>query len=255
MSDYQTAREQLIYACTTHLDQLSDKLKEPRVHAVIAPMLSSQASFSQTQSSLDDLQYVEDLGLITLKPNVSISNKIYQEVIPRELTFPTSINITHQQAWYVNTDGKLNMTKLLSAFVQFFRENIDAWMENFQYKEAGPQLLMQAFLQRVINGGGRITREYALGRKRTDLLIEWPTTASGFNGPIQRITIELKILYDAIETTITKGITQALEYADTANADEVHLVIFNRNEGKSWDEKIWHKQQQVEAKVVDIWGC
>ncbi|WP_040839594.1 hypothetical protein [Thiothrix nivea] len=29
-------------------------------------------------------------------------------------------------------------------------------------------------MQRIINGGGRINREYGLGRKRTDPYIEWP---------------------------------------------------------------------------------
>lgn len=125
LEDYKIAREQLIYARTTHLDQLSDKLKEPRVHGVIAPMLSSLDSFEQAQSSLDDLQYVEDLGLIKLKPNLVIANKIYQEVIPRELTYPTSVNITHEQAWYIDEHGKIDMLKLLSAFQQFFRENIE----------------------------------------------------------------------------------------------------------------------------------
>ncbi len=52
-----------------------------------------------------------------------------------------------------------------------------------EYKEAGPHLLLQAFLQRIINGGGRIHREYALGRKRTDLFIEWPLDETqGFYG-------------------------------------------------------------------------
>ena len=41
-------------------------------------------------------------------------------------------------------------------------------------KEAGPQLLLQAFLQRIVNSGGRIEREYGLGRMRTDLLLLWP---------------------------------------------------------------------------------
>ena len=34
-----------------------------------------------------------------------------------------------------------------------------------------PQLLRQAFLQRLVNGGGRVEREYGLGRGRTDLLV------------------------------------------------------------------------------------
>ena len=62
---------------------------------------------------------------------------------------------------------------LHAAFQQFFREHSEHWVERFDYKEAGLQLLLQAFLQRVINGGGRIESECGLGRKRTDLLIIW----------------------------------------------------------------------------------
>ncbi|GAK57555.1 hypothetical protein U27_04522 [Candidatus Vecturithrix granuli] len=54
--------------------------------------------------------------------------------------------------------------KLLTEFQQFFREHSAHWVERFDYKEAGLQLLLQAFLQRILNGGGRIDREYGLGR-------------------------------------------------------------------------------------------
>jgi len=43
----------------------------------------------------------------------------------------------------------------------------------FDSQEAGPQLLLQAFLQRIVNGGGRIEREYGLGRRRTGLPFVW----------------------------------------------------------------------------------
>ena len=52
-------------------------------------------------------------------------------------------------------------------------ENSGHSVEWIGYKEAGAQLVLRAFLQRVIHDGGRITREYPL-RRRTDLLIEWP---------------------------------------------------------------------------------
>ena len=52
----------------------------------------------------------------------------------------------YETAWYVSEDGRLNLPKLLDAFQQFFRENSDIWIERFDYQEAGPQLLMQAFL-------------------------------------------------------------------------------------------------------------
>ena len=76
--------------------------------------------------------------------------------------------------WFLKADRQLDMPALLTAFQQFFREHSEHWVERFDYREAGPQLLLQAFLQRIINGGGRVEREYGLGRKRTDLLIIWP---------------------------------------------------------------------------------
>jgi hypothetical protein len=33
--------------------------------------------------------------------------------------------------------------------------------------------MMMAFLQRIVNGGGRVEREYALGRRALDLVVEW----------------------------------------------------------------------------------
>ncbi|MBK8656816.1 MAG: hypothetical protein IPN20_23565 [Haliscomenobacter sp.] len=52
------------------------------------------------------------------------------------------------------------MDKLLNAFVDFYRWHSESWLERFQYKEAGHQLLLMA-LQRILNGGGRIEREMA----------------------------------------------------------------------------------------------
>ncbi|HRF42157.1 MAG TPA: hypothetical protein PK198_25365, partial [Saprospiraceae bacterium] len=59
------------------------------------------------------------------------------------------------------------------AFVDFYRWNSESWLERFEYKEAGHQLLLMAFLQRIINGGGRIEREMAIGNGRTDLAVFW----------------------------------------------------------------------------------
>ena len=97
------------------------------------------------------------------------------------------------------------MPKLLTAFQQFYRENSDIWLQGLPYKEAGPHLVLQAFLQRIVNGGGRIQREYALGRKYTDLLIEWPVNREeGFYGEVQRIVLELKIRYTNLEKNDTR---------------------------------------------------
>ncbi|MEM6318595.1 MAG: AAA-like domain-containing protein [Bacteroidota bacterium] len=240
------AKERLILRRDTHLDQLIDKLQENRVINVIGPLLSGKEQVELIKD--DDLQYVIDLGLVAKGPNktIAISNAIYKEVIPRELTYTTQYTMHQPQAWYLNEDGSLHITKLLSAFQEFFRKNSEHWLERFNYKEAGPQLLLQAFLQRIVNGGGRIEREYGFGRGRTDLFIEffYPTGK-------QEIVLELKILYSNLEQTIEKGIQQTKQYMDKCGTQEGHLLIFDRRPSQTWDEKIWRK----EVAGITVWGC
>jgi hypothetical protein len=146
------------------------------------------------------------------------------------------------------------MEKLLLDFQQFFRQNADAWIQKFDYAEAGPQLLLQAFLQRIVNGGGYIDREYGLGRRRTDLLIRKPLT-DHYGGPVQRIVLELKIKRGDLDTIIEKGLQQTWEYMDAVGSvDEGHLIIFDRTKEKSWDERIWHKPYQYEGHPIMVWG-
>jgi hypothetical protein len=248
------AKNRIILERYTHIDQLADKLKEERVKRVIESILIGDVD--PEDLPVDDILYVRDLGLIKTHPNLRISNKIYQEVIPRELTFGTQLTITHETFWYVREDGRLDMDKLLRAFQQFFREHSESWLERFEYKEAGPQLLIQAFLQRIVNSGGRVEREYGLGRKRTDLLILWPVGADNllYAEEVQKVVIELKILYKSLDRTIEEGLKQTYEYMDKCSADEAHLVIFDRRENISWDEKIFEREEEYRGKKIRIWG-
>lgn len=146
------------------------------------------------------------------------------------------------------------MGKLLTDFQQFFRQNSDAWIGKFDYAEAGPQLLQQAYPQRIVNGGGSIDREYGLGRKRTDLLIRKPLT-DGYGGPVQRIVLELKIKRGALEKVIDDGLRQTSEYMDTVGSiDEGHFIIFDRSKEKSWEERIWHKLYEYQGRTIQVWG-
>ena len=254
LARYMAARERLILSRATHLDQLADKLREERVRGVIEPLLSGKDEDPAFRDN--DLGYVEDLGLITRRPGVAISNRIYKEIIPRELTIATQQGLAQQQSWYLTPDHHLDMAGLLSAFQQFFREHSESWIERFDYKEAGPQLLMQAFLQRIINGGGRLHREYGLGRKRTDLLIEWPLDSEqGLFGPMQRVVIELKLRRGSLESILPQALEQTAGYADAAGAKEAHLVVFDRRPGISWEEKIQRTSEKWGTREIAVWGC
>ena len=246
----QGAREQLILRRETHLEQLTDRLQEERVRRVIGPLLSGTEARSDMRP--DDLQYVRDLGLVAQDNPIRIANPIYREVIPRDLTWTTQAGFTHDPAWYVEPDGGLNLTKLLAAFQRFFREHSEHWIERFQYREAGPQLLLQAFLQRIVNAGGRVEREYGLGRMRTDLLIVWPAGAPPER--THRMVIECKLLHGSLERTIREGLEQTRSYLDRCGAAAGHLVIFDRTPGKEWQEKLFRRKESGSGVPITVWG-
>lgn len=246
----QEAKEQLIVRRETHLDQLVDKLQEDRVRRVIHPMLQGE-DFDDTVLH-DDIQYVTELGLIRRdEAGLHIANDMYREIIPRELTtiFQLNLESTIRPAWYMTPDGSLDMSQLLTGFQQFFREHSESWLERFNYKEARPQLLLQAFLQRIVNGGGRIDREYGLGRRRADLLVIWP-----FDGGTQHVVIETKLRRGALQRTLQQGVEQTRGYMDRCGADEGHLVIFDRDASKVWEEKLFMREETYRDKIITVWG-
>ena len=244
-SDIDEAQEQLILRRETHLDQLADKLREGRVRRVVEPLLSGGA---EREFSARDIEYVRDLGLIAIAPPLRIANPIYAEVVPRELTAAAQEGLVEDTAWYIDAGGGLDVVRLLAAFQVFFREHSEHWVERFEYREAGPQLLLQAFLQRIVNGGGRIEREYGLGRGRTDLLIVWPQGER-----TRKFVIECKILRKGLERTLGEGLAQTAGYMDRCAAEAGHLVIFDRGEG-AWDDKIFHRIESAGGVCIHVWG-
>ena len=245
------AKERIIQRRETHLDQLVDKLKEERVRGVIGPIL--EGTRIENAVSEDDIGYVLDLGLITRRSEgLVIANPIYQEIIPRAITYITQLNLEPavNPGWYIGPGGRLDIHHLLSSFQQFFREHSASWTDIANYKESGPQLLLQAYLQRIINSGGQITREYGLGMGRTDLFILWRLP----DGNYQRFVIECKVMRGTREATISSGVTQVLKYADSCGADEVYLVIFDKTKKMSWDKKIFTETREQDGSSVTVFG-
>ncbi len=236
------AKERLILSRQTHLDQLVDKLKQERVYRVIAPIFAGRntaMNITENDTVNEDEQYCLDLGLIKeSKDGLVISNKIYQEVLPRELVFSMQRKfLSIFKPEWINEDESLNTEKLLSMFQQFWRGNSEIWSQAIKgYVEAAPHLVFQAFLQRVSNGQGKIEREYGLGKSRANLYLKW-------NSPMgeQRVVIELKVHSTKTNLSTVKkdGLVQTAEYADKCDATESHLIIFDRRENIDWKDKIF----------------
>ncbi|MCY4028961.1 MAG: AAA family ATPase [Acidobacteria bacterium] len=250
--DVLRAQEHIILSRQVHLDQLADKLQEDRVRRVIEPLLSGGDEWSFRDSDLD---YVRDLGLIARDPPPRIANPIYAEVVPREITSTAQERLVEDAAWYVQADGGLDVDRLLRAFQAFFREHSEHWLGRFDYAEAGPQLILQAFLQRIVNSGGRIEREYGLGRGRTDLLIVWPRAgAAEPDSASDRFAIECKVLRKSPEHVIREGLAQTAGYMDRCAAQAGHLVVFDRRPDRSWDEKLFRREESVDDRTITVWG-
>ena len=248
--DVLDAQERLILRRDTHIDDLANKLREERVRRVVEPIL---AGASESAWSTEDVAYVHDLGLIALDADGTprIANPIYAEVVPRHLNHAVQMGLPQRMAWYVDADGGLDVAGLIEAFQTFFREHSAHWVQRFErYHEAGPQLLLQAYLQRVVNGGGRIEREYALGRGRVDLLILWPQ-----GGRTRKFVVECKVLHKDPERTITEGLAQTRGYMDHCGAESGHLIVFDRAPDRTWEEKMFRRETPADTgRAVTVWG-
>lgn len=234
------ARERLILRRPVHFQHIARRLKEDRVRRVMEPVLAASEEWPRLAN--EDVEYVRDIGLIASDPPVRIANPIYREVIPRILSRDADERLTNDSARYLQSDGSLDVILLLTEFRQFFRENAEWWSRDFAYGEAAAQVLLQAFLQRVVNAGGVVAREYGLGMGRTDLRIEWRK-----RGRPQVFVIECKVrrTRDGLEEAIRKGAAQTAGYMDRSGAEEGHLVIFDSDRNKSWEEKIFDREVTV----------
>ena len=135
------AKETLIRRRVTHLDQLADTLSEDRERRVILAIPAGSSDHSQP---VRDLDFVRDLGPIARDDPVRKANRIYAEVIVRELTQPLEATLAAQvsPASYIKRDGSLDVTGLLSAFQSYFQEHSKWWVERFGHKGTGPQLVL-----------------------------------------------------------------------------------------------------------------
>jgi hypothetical protein len=237
------AAQAIILRRDTHIDSLMERLNEARVQRIVEPVIVGK---NQGYSVLDDdYQYVLDLGLLRYTGDKIIpSNPIYGEVIIRTLSSRSQMEMANLQFPSYITDGKLDMKHLLTDFQQFWRENSEIWVNRYQYQEAAPHLVMQAFLQRIVNSGGRISREIASGRKRLDLCVSYQQN---------RYPIELKLRYG--DKTYKEGQDQLLIYMDKLGCEEGWLIVFDRRKTVSWKKKIFWRTKLVAKKTIHVVGC
>jgi hypothetical protein len=156
----------------------------------------------------------------------------FEEFFPEEVIDPH---------WYIK-HGRLDLEAWLLAFQQFYRANSEAWLEKYDFREVGRQLLLMAFLQRIVNAG-RIEREMAAGKGRCDLWIE-------YGG--EQFVIELKLYRDP--DTRDQGLEQTARYLSRLGLSPGYLILFETRAGKTWEERISREVVEVAGKTVILMG-
>jgi hypothetical protein len=246
LAHIQEARQQMILARETHLDSLAVRLKNPEIRYVLETIMTGEPDPALTES--EGYRVCLDLGLVNKEEGVPmIANPIYRETLARQMSYSAQDAIPAPEWQWEKSDGSLDMDTLLREFQVFWRENSEMWEQKLDYTEAFPHLLLQAFLQRVLNGGGRIEREYAAGRSRMDLFIEYKNS---------RYIVEVKLVhfYQSPQKVIEQGLGQIAKYRDSRSPSApAYLVIFDRRpqaKQLSWDKRISWTQ---EGTITVVW--
>ncbi|MEL7349842.1 MAG: ATP-binding protein [Cyanobacteria bacterium P01_A01_bin.116] len=220
-SHIDAAKEILIRRQDTHLDSLASILREPRVQAVIEPMIAGLQLGAVPQ---DDIRFLIDLGLCRMSPlgGLVIANPIYQEVLPRVLSETPEASLPQISPSWLRADGTLGSDQLLSAFLSFWRQHGQPLLKSAPYHEIAPHLVLMAFLHRVVNGGGSVEREYAIGSDRIDLCLRYGATTLG---------MELKVWREGRADPLKAGLAQLDRYLAGLGLETGWLVIFDQRPG------------------------
>ncbi|MEQ1747690.1 MAG: PD-(D/E)XK nuclease domain-containing protein [Saprospiraceae bacterium] len=241
--DVRQAIEILIQRRDVHLDNLQEKLTEPRVAKIMDIIIGSGDLEKLAAAPADDVQYVKDLGLVVKTPQgLAVANPIYREVLPRELSKVHQEVLPVDPVWFVRPDGKLDIEKVLDEFYEFYRENSEMLPQKRLYPEATYHLAFMAWLQRIVNGGGYIRREYAAGRGFIDLTIH-------FAG--EKFIFELKT---AQNFKREKALDQIGKYAERMSVNEGYLMVFRRKmdnpEAVGQRETVEHLGKKIHLVLV-----
>ncbi|MCY4658371.1 MAG: hypothetical protein OXF93_00970 [Acidobacteria bacterium] len=70
----------------------------------------------------------------------------------------------------------------------------------------------------------------------------------------RKTVIECKLLRESLKATVRTGLEQTRAYMDRCAADAGHLVVFDRAGGKSWDQKVFRREEDTGGARITIWG-
>jgi hypothetical protein len=179
---------------------------------------------------------------------LKIHNRIYEQRVYDYLSslieVSTDLSFYNEKSKFINSDGTLDIRKVLIKFQEFMKHEHSEKREAFL--EADGRLLFLAFLSPIINGVGFAFKEVQGGEeKRFDIVITYEKKV---------YILELKIWHG--EEYNNKGLQQLGEYLEQYNLDEGYLLIFDFRKKESLSGTVNDKNVIVgnkNKKVLEVY--
>lgn len=99
-----------------------------------------------------------------------------------------------------------------------------------------------------MNGGGKVHREFALGRGAVDIVVAYAG---------RRHVVEVKRVAKAkvsLDSVVEAGIAQLARTLDTVGEPEGWLIVFDQRPDRSWEDRLWAREVERNGKRLHLLG-
>jgi hypothetical protein len=167
-----------------------------------------------------------ELGLLVRGADERLrsANPIYARALLKLVTTQQRKSLlTWAPAW-LGEDGCIDPARLRDNFLAFWARHRDMMKDRIKYPEAVAHFGLMTYLDRVANGGGRVDREFAVGRGRLDLLL--------VHGEL-KLPIEVMVHRDLEADPMREGLDQLDRYCEGLRVETGWVVVFDQRTGAS----------------------
>jgi hypothetical protein len=205
-----------------HLTSLAARLAEERVLGVVAPMVAGDAP----RARMDDVRYALELGIVArgTYDRLHPANPIYARTLLKLVTESERETLSGWAPAWLDATGRIDLVRLRDDFLNFWSRHRDMMKDRIRYPEAVAHFGLMTYLDRVANGGGRVDREFAVGRGRLDLLL--------VHGDV-KLPIEVKVHRDHDGDPTHEGLEQLDGYCEGLRVATGWLVVFDQRSGRT----------------------
>lgn len=233
------AQHLLLERRETHIDNILKKLRERPVRLVIEAIINGEApDFSKFK---DALAYARSTGIVTCHPPVRFANPIYQELALKTMcsVFTESLPTDLVDIEYYWQGNELSVDELLEEFQLFYQRFAETWIDRYEFKEAGRQLLFIAFLMRLTHGQADFEWDMALGHGRCCVTVNYMG---------QRMAFVMKLRHDNYSRE--EGLNQTMRYLKQINLEQGYLLLFDL----FWEERVYREELEYQNKYIILLG-